>query len=304
VVIHETFRDLAFGDFTIAINNRKVLNGFLAGLGIASPEQRAAALREVDKLDKVEAAQIRRSLTGERVGLAADVADRLLALTGTRGSNAEILAQIGEQRVDHPDFAEGLQELEQVTRMIADLQVPDARIRIDPAISRGLDYYTGTVYETFLTAHPELGSICSGGRYENLAGHYTSSRLPGVGISIGATRLFYQLLQLGLVDNQRSSVAVLVTQMDARFARDYRKIASDLRAHGLATELYPEADKLGKQLKYASKSGIAFAVIVGESEQQRSSAVLKTLATGVQSEVPWDRLARTIQDALGAEPGL
>jgi histidyl-tRNA synthetase len=300
VVIHQTFTDLALGDFTIAINNRKVLNGFLAGLGIARPEQRALALREVDKLDKVEPPQIRRALVSERVGLSEAVADRLLALTATRGSNAEVLAQIAAQRVDHPDFADGLRELEQVTQMIADMQVPERHVRINPAISRGLDYYTGTVYETFLTQHPELGSICSGGRYENLAGHYSTSRLPGVGISIGATRLFYQLLQLGLVDNKKSSVAVLVTQMDARFAGDYRRLATDLRARGLATELYPEVDKLGKQLKYASRAGIPFAVIVGESEQQRACALLKTLATGVQVELPWERLPQAILDGMAA----
>ncbi|MBL9020020.1 MAG: ATP phosphoribosyltransferase regulatory subunit, partial [Myxococcales bacterium] len=158
------------------------------------------------------------------------------------------------------------------------LGIPPARIAIDLSIARGLDYYTGTVYETFLLAHEKLGSICSGGRYENLAGHYTKSKLPGVGISIGATRLFSQLLEMGVVNAQAQSIAqVLVLSVEAPLARTYAELATELRAAGINVEVYAGDDKLGKQLKYADRAKVPVAILLGSREQEAGVVKLKDL---------------------------
>jgi len=297
-VIHSVFSELGFGSFTIHINNRKILNGFFAGLGVDDPERRAAVMREIDKLDKRGREHVVASLTSDEIGLSVEDTDRILDLIGLAGGNREKLEALEAMSTDDATFREGLDELGDVYRGALASGIPDTDLCLNPSIARGLDYYTGTVYETLLDDYPEIGSICSGGRYENLASYYTKSALPGVGISIGATRLFYQLMEAGLIGTAASSVQVLVTRMDPSLASEYQKLASELRAAGLNVEIYYGGGKFGKQMKYADRSGIRFAVIMGGDEHARGTVTLKDLETSDQSEVRRGDLAATITERL------
>lgn len=297
MVIYHVFRELGIGKFTIRLNHRQVLLGYAEGLGIVDPLTQQAALREIDKLDKIGRDKVRDQLTGEGVGLSAEVAERLLQIVDIAGTNDEVLAQL-TGLTDHPPFASAIAELNEIVALLRAAHVEEAYFRVDPGIARGLDYYTGTVYETTLDDHPEIGSICSGGRYENLAGHYTKSKLPGVGISIGATRLFYQLQQRGLIANARSLVSVLVTRMDDALASDYLRIASDLRAAGVNTEVVLESSKMKKQLQYAVRSRIGLVVILGGDEAGRGVVQLKNLETEDQREIRQDMLVAAVTEEL------
>ncbi len=288
-VIHHVFSELNFGGFTINVNNRKVLLGLLDGLGVADADTRVLVLREIDKLDKIGRDKVRDSLIG--LGMADRAADTILTLIDAKGSNADTLAALNALGIDNDQFRQGVAELTTVIDGLRAFQVPDDAVRINLAIARGLDYYTGTVYETFLNDHPGIGSVCSGGRYDNLASHYTKSKLPGVGISIGATRLFYQLMEAGLIKDGAPTAQVLVTQMDASLSADYFRIASDLRAAGINTEIQLDGGKLAKQMKYADRTGIPVAVLMGSDEKARGTATLKHLIRGEQVEVPLTELA-------------
>ncbi len=302
-VIHHVFERLGFGDFTINLNNRLVLLGLVADLGVADGEPCRAVLRELDRLDKIGRDGVADRLASGDFGLDADAVGRLLDLiAGAPGDDPAardadaVLARLAALEIAHPAFAEGRQALAEVVAGLRALGVPGPRWRINLAIARGLDYYTGTVYETFLDAHPGLGSICSGGRYDDLAGQYSRSRLPGVGVSIGATRLFSQLLDAGLVTAAGQDLTVLVTQIDDDLAPSYLALAARLRAAGIRTELVFEGGKLGRQLKYADRAGIGWAVMMGRDEQARGCVVVRALATGDQDEVALDDLV----DHLGA----
>ncbi len=198
-------------------------------------------------------------------------------------------------------FEQGRTELREVLDTVAALGVPESHFALNLSIARGLDYYTGTVYETSLNDHPRIGSICSGGRYDNLAAQYTKSKLPGVGISIGLTRLFWQLREAGLINTTRSTVQVLVTQMDDAQTHAYLALAKELRDAGIATEIALEGGKLGKQLKYADRAGIRFAVVLGDDEIARDVAAVKDLKRGDQFEVPRAELVKTLRVEL-AQP--
>lgn len=297
-VIHHVFRELDFGGFTININNRKILLGLLDGLGIGEPERRVLVLREIDKLDKLDRDTVRANLTGEGLAVPGDVADRILGLIAEQKSNDNTLAALRAMAVDNDTFRTGIHELSTVMEGLRAFQVPDDAVRINLAIARGLDYYTGTVYETFLNDHRGIGSVCSGGRYENLASHYTKSRLPGVGISIGATRLFYQLLEAGLIKDGGATAQVLVTQMDPALTGDYFRLAADLRTAGLNTEIQLDGGKLAKQMKYADKAGIPVAVLMGSDEKARGTATVKHLLRGEQREVALADLPATVKALL------
>jgi histidyl-tRNA synthetase len=299
-VIHQVFTDLDVGAFTIRINNRKIPQGLLEGMGVSDPEARAAVLREVDKLPKVGRERVVEALADPAIGLGAEAAARLLDLMGAEAGTDEVLGRLGEMAASEPSalFREGVEELAAVVAGMRAFGVPDRNFRIDLSITRGLDYYTGTVYETFLDEHPGIGSVCSGGRYENLASHYTKSRLPGVGISIGATRLFYQLREAGAI-KEAATGAVLVTQMDPELAPRSYALAAALRAAGIATEIYLEPAKIAKQLKYADRAGIRFAVLMGSDEAARGTVTLKDLAEGGQEEVAQADLAATLRARVG-----
>ncbi len=292
-VIHDIFSKLDFGPFTIHINNRKLLLGLLDDLGIGDHGKRLRILREIDKLDKRTPEQVSRTLAGD-LELDESTAGRIMAFVAVTGDNHDVLEHLRQMPIEAPRFRTGLEELSQVAADIERFGIPASNVRINVAIARGLDYYTGTVYETLLDDHPEVGSVCSGGRYDDLAGHFTRSRLPGVGISIGATRLFSQLQALGIVQGAHSRTRVLVTLFDPALFGDSLQLARRLRAAGINTEMTLEKRKLGKQLKYAERQGIRFAVILGPDERARGTVRVKDLETTRQAEVPVEDLVATV----------
>ena len=297
-VIHGIFQELAIGAFTIRINNRKLLRGLLESFAIPV-ERHADVLHEVDRLGKQERSEIEARLA-DGVGLARDVAARLLdTLTANAGDSRAILAALATHQPRTPDFEAGLAELTAVYEGTLALGVPPSQLVIDISIARGLDYYTGTVYETFLDEHRKLGSICSGGRYENLAGHYTKSKLPGVGISIGATRLFSQLLEMKVLGATETAIAhVIVLAVEPGFATTYAAIATELRAAGLNVEVYGGDDKLAKQFKYADRAKLPFAVLLGEREAAAGIVKLKDLRAKTEYDVARAELAARIRALL------
>jgi histidyl-tRNA synthetase len=301
-VIHSIFRELAFGPFTIYLNNRRLLRGLLAAFDVADGDQEKV-LHEIDRLDKQPRADIEARLAGEGFGLDARKVTQLLDLmTGGGDSRAQLEAL---RRLDRPNdaFVVGLDELQRVYDGTLALGVPERGLQINLAIVRGLDYYTGSVYETLLDDHPRLGSICSGGRYDDLAGHYTKSKLPGVGISIGATRLFSQLLEMKLIGAARGAVAhVLVLAVEPTLALDCARIAAELREAGVNVEVYGGDDKLGKQLKYADRSRIPLAVLYGSREKAAGVVKLKDLreaAVTREHDVPLADLALRVKQLVG-----
>jgi len=301
-VIHALFSELAIGRFTIQLNNRKLMRGFFEAQGVADPDLQARVLREVDKLDKRGADYVRDTLTGEGFGLAADAVATILEFVSVRStSHADAMARLDALGSGNDVLREGVAELREVLELVRALGVPETDYALNFSIARGLDYYTGTVYETTLDDYPQIGSICSGGRYEDLASHYSKSRLPGVGISIGLTRLFWQLREAGLVDAAESTVQVLVTQMDAGHLPHCLAVASELRQGGLNVEVVMEPSKLGKQFKYADRAGIRFVAVLGEDEIAKGTVTVKDLRREDQFEVTRDELARTLKVEL-AQP--
>ena len=303
-VIYQVFRDLHIGPFTIQLNNRKLMRGFFENLGIADGERQTLVLREVDKLDKRGADYVRDTLTGEGFGLTPPQAQRILDFVQIRSTgHADALAQLDALAAQAGDaasatFAAGIAELREVLELIRAFGVPEAFYALNLSIARGLDYYTGTVYETHLAEHPQIGSICSGGRYENLATHYTKSKLPGVGISIGATRLFWQLREAGLLGSADSSVKVLVTQMDEAQLTTYIELANGLRGAGINTEVVMEAGKLARQFKYADRAGIRFVLVLGSDELAKGVVTVKDMRKQDQFEVARGELVKTLRVEL------
>ena len=298
-VIYSVFRDLAIGPFTIQLNNRKLMRGFFEGLGIVEGEKQALALREVDKLDKRGAEYVRETLMGEGFSLSADAAQKILAFVQVRSNgHADALAKLDALGSGSETFTTGLSELRSVLDLIKALGVPETHYAINLSIARGLDYYTGTVYETTLNDHPQIGSICSGGRYDNLAANYTKSHLPGVGISIGATRLFWQLREAKLLRAAQSTVKVLVTQMDEAQLPVYLELAGHMRDAGIATEVVMDGGKLAKQFKYADRAGIRFVLVLGSDEIAKGTVTVKDMRKQDQFEVARADLVKTLRVEL------
>ncbi|MEF3081190.1 histidine--tRNA ligase [Luteimonas sp. SMYT11W] len=293
-VISAVFAALDIGEFTIQLNHRKLLRGYFEGQGIDDTRQ-MTVLREIDKLDKRGEDAVRATLTGEDFGLSDDVAERLLAFSRVRSTgHDDALAKLDALGAGTGLFEEGRNELRDLLNQLRALGVPESRYALNLSIARGLDYYTGMVYETILDAHPQIGSICSGGRYDNLASHYTKSKLPGVGISIGLTRLFWQLREAGLIATADSSVDVLVTLLDDASLPDALALSQRLRGSGLNVETQLEPRKLAKQMQYADRAGIRFVVIRGEDEAAKGVVAVKDLRRGEQFEVADDDLPRTL----------
>lgn len=299
-VIHAVFSDLGIGEFTIQLNNRKLMRGFFEAQGVSDSEQQALVLREVDKLDKRGADYVRETLQGPGFGLPADAVQRILDFVEVRSSgHADALAKLDALGQSNATLAEGVAELREVLQLVQALGVQESAYCLNFSIARGLDYYTGTVYETQLDAYPQIGSICSGGRYDNLASHYTKSKLPGVGISIGLTRLFWQLREAGLIaGSDESSVQALVALMDDASLADSLDIARRLRAAGINTEVQMEPRKLAKQFQYASRAGIRFVVLAGEDERARGAVTVKDLSREQQFEVRREELASSLKVEL------
>ncbi|HTC26200.1 histidine--tRNA ligase [Dyella sp.] len=298
-VIYSVFRELDIGAFTIQLNNRKLMRGYFESLGVTDSEQQTLVLREVDKLDKRGANYVRETLTGEGFALTAEAAQKILDFVQVRSTSLKDALSKLDALGPGPDTMEqGRNELKEVLELIHAFGVPETHYALNLSIARGLDYYTGTVYETTLNDHPQIGSICSGGRYENLAGQYTKSHLPGVGISIGLTRLYWQLRDAGLIGTARSTVDVLVTQMDAAQLPAYLAVASELRAAGIATEVVLDGGKLGKQFKYADRAGIRFVIVLGEDELAKGVVTVKDLRREDQFEVARSELIKTLRVEL------
>ena len=299
-VIHAVFSDLGIGDFTIQLNNRKLMRGFFEAQGVTDGEQQALVLREVDKLDKRGADYVRETLTGEGFGMSAEGVDRILDFVAVRSTgHADALARLDALGQGSDTFNQGLAELREVLELVKALGVPESAYCLNFSIARGLDYYTGTVYETQLDGYPQIGSICSGGRYEDLASHYTRSKLPGVGISIGLTRLFWQLREAGLIaGSDESSVQAMVALMDEGQLAESLDIARRLRAAGINTEVQMESRKLAKQFQYASRAGIRFVVLAGEDELARGVVTVKDLLREQQFDVKREELASSLKVEL------
>jgi histidyl-tRNA synthetase len=291
-VIHSVFREMAIGEFRIRINNRKVLRGLLQHFKVPDAKS-AEVLRVLDKVEKEESAKIKEEL--ERAGLADAPATQLYRLIAAKHDTRETLAVLGE----FPSCAQGLEELRNIVAAIRQFGVPDSAFAVDLGVVRGLDYYTGTIYETTLVNAPELGSICSGGRYDDLASYFTETKLPGVGISIGLTRLFSKLREAGLLQPlPRTPAEVLVTTMDPKYLEKYLSMAQRLRQTGVNTEVYLEQAKLRNQLAYADRKGFRVAVIAGENEFAQDSVQVKNLTTQEATLHAMDELVRAVKAAL------
>lgn len=279
IVINKIFEQFDIGEFTVHINNRKILNGFFEFLGLSNISK--DVLRIVDKIDKISANSFTEEL--EQLGLSADQITRLREFININGSKDVILNKLEKISLDckSDQFKQGVKEIGLVVKTIRDFGLSDSRFMIDLRIARGLDYYTGTVYETTLNNHPEIGSICSGGRYDNLASHYTKKYLPGVGVSIGLSRLFYKLCEIGAIKSTRFSLAeVVVMPIGSGQITASVKIAEKLRSIGINTMLYTEENNMRKKLKYADKMGFEWVALIGEDELLTEEVMLKNMLTG------------------------
>jgi histidyl-tRNA synthetase len=285
LVINDLFAALGVDKFTIRVNHRAVLNGLLEKLDLADTS--AAVLRALDKLGKIGAEGVVAEL--ERTAHASAEQNRqLLALAGIEGDNAAILDALAKLVAGNATGERGVAELRDLSQAVAAAGVPARRVTFDPSIARGLDYYTGVVVETQLDELPAIGSVASGGRYDNLAGTYTKEKLPGVGASLGLDRLLTALQDLGRLPSTRTPAPVLVCMFDAQRRNDYLKLAARLRAAGIGVEVYPEAKKLGKQLQYADKQGFRAAIIIGETEFAAGQCQVKDLAAQSSATVAYD----------------
>ena len=295
-IIYQTFTALGLTRFQIRVNNRKILNGFYAMLGLT--DRSGDIMRTVDKLDKIGPHKVRACLMDD-VGLTADQAEEIMRFISITGSNDQVLSALEGYRSRHELFDQGLDELTTVTRYLAAFGVPEVNFAVDLTIARGLDYYTGTVYETTLLDYPEIGSVCSGGRYDNLAEYYTDRQLPGVGISIGLTRLFYVLGEQGLLNpslpTAPADVLILPMTQDLTPAI---QLATRLRGAGVRTQLYTEQKKFKAKMNYADKLGVPYGVFLGDDEIAAGLVACKDMTSGEQTKLPFDATLSRIQEGL------
>ena len=301
-VIFRTFTELGLRRFRIRVNNRKILNGFFALLGLE--DRSADVMRTVDKLDKIGPGKVREVLTGE-LGVAETAAEELLRFISCPGTTADKLSFLENYRGRNEIFDKGLEELGTVVGYLGAFGVPAENFEVDLTIARGLDYYTGTVYETVLLDHPEIGSICSGGRYDNLAEYYTDKALHGVGISIGVTRLFYVLQEQKMLSDEviTAPAEAVVIPMDAAQMAFAVETATALRSAGVRTQVYFEEKKFKQKMSYADKAGIPFALIIGENEAAAGVAAVKDLTAGTQESMTPAEAGAKIAAALAARRG-
>ncbi|MBO4280382.1 MAG: histidine--tRNA ligase [Lachnospiraceae bacterium] len=290
-IIYRLFKELDFGSFTIRMNNRKVLNGFFTELGYA--DRIGDILRTIDKLEKIGRDAVISELT--EYGVQSADTERILSFLAITGTNDEILAGLAAAGVTNEIYLEGVSELGKVVDYLRKFGVEESAFRIDLTIARGLDYYTGTVYETMLNDYPSMGSVCSGGRYDNLTGYYTDQKLPGIGISIGLTRLFYQLKENGLVKKAGSIAKCIVIPMGEEDMGTAVSVAAGLRGQGIPTDVYYQQKGMKQKMKYAARLGIPYAAIIGESERLSGTVMLKNMGTGEQEAVAIADIAAKIR---------
>ena len=289
-VIYDTFNSLGFNNFTICINNRKILNGLFEYLG--QKENSAEIMRIIDKLEKIGKDNVIEAL--KELNIKTDVINTIISFIETEGTTDEKIDKLSKLNIDNESFVTGLEELKEVVKYIRNFGVPDENFKLDLTISRGLDYYTGTVYETFLNDYKQIGSVCSGGRYDNLAGYYTEKKLPGVGTSIGFTRLFYVLNELNLIKEEKKSIAeVLVVPMADDISKTL-EVATILRKNDIPTEIYLENKKIKAKFKYADKLQIPYVIVIGEDEITNNVVTLKDMKTGQQQTLKIEEAIKII----------
>ena len=295
-IIYQTFTRPGLRRFQIRVNNRKILNGFYAMLGLT--EQSGDIMRTVDKLDKIGADKVRQLLLSD-CGLTDAQAEEILKFIAITGENRQVLAALGGYTGRSDLFDQGLSELNTVVKYLADFGVPEENFAVDLTVARGLDYYTGTVYETTLLDHPEIGSVCSGGRYDNLAEYYTDRQLPGVGISIGLTRLFYVLGEQKMLnpDLPTAPADVLVIPMTEDLAPAI-SLSTKLRAAGIRTQLYTEQKKFKAKMSYADRLGVPYVIFLGDDEIAAGVVACKDMASGEQTKLSADDTLALIRKGI------
>jgi histidyl-tRNA synthetase len=291
LVIHEMMLALGFDGFRVRLNNRKVLSGLLERLGLS--DSTTPVLRALDKLDKIGPEAVAEEMQ-RTSGTSSEQAAKILAMASLEGDQAAVLDQVAPMVAGSEIGERGVEELREVLGAAKAAGVPDSRLELDVSIARGLDYYTGTIYETFLDQLPDIGSVCSGGRYDNLAEVYGKQRLPGVGASLGVDRLLAAMEELELVPQRSSTARVFVPFFEADRRDDYLMLCTRLRRAGLAVEFYPEPRKLGVQLKYAGRRGIPLAVIIGGREWDAGECQVKDLSSGESRTVALDELVGSL----------
>lgn len=289
-VIYKTFKELGFDDFTIKLNNRKILNGFFESLDI---EDLGQVLRTIDKLDKIGLEKVKSELIG--MGLNKEKSEKIIDFISIEGNNEEVIEKLQDLNIENETFKAGLDELSKVIKYIKEFEVPEKNYKIDLKIARGLDYYTSTVYETNLDNYPEIGSVCSGGRYDNLASYYTNKKLPGVGISIGLSRLFYQLNEAKIIEAKKKSLVELMVIPMENYLEEGIKLVAKLREKGLDVVIYTEQTKLAKKFKYANALEIPYTLVVGEEEVKNSKYALKNMETGEQESFSIEEIVKKIR---------
>ena len=290
-VIYTIFKELGFDNFTIRINNRKLLNGLF--LDIGQKDNSTEILRIIDKIDKIGKEAVIEEL--EKIEISKDAIEKIISFIEISGTSDEKLQRLEELKIENEEFKLGLAELSEVVKNMRLFGIPDKNFNVDLTIARGLDYYTGTVYETFLNDYRELGSVCSGGRYENLAEYYTDKKLPGVGVSIGLTRLFYKLNELNLINANKKSVSdVLIIPMVEDLSKPI-ELATKLRQQGINTEIYLNDKKLKAKFKYADKLEIPKVIIIGEDELKENKVKIKDMKTGEEQLVNFDESYKLIK---------
>jgi histidyl-tRNA synthetase len=292
LVIHDLMRALGFSQFTIRLNNRMVLNGVLERLGLR--DQSTAVLRALDKLGKIGREKVAEELISV-AGTTAEQASEVLRLAELTGANDQVLSRLEPLVAGSETGQQGVARLAEILAGVRAGGVEESRLALDVSIARGLDYYTGAIYETYLGDLPGIGSVCSGGRYDNLAGLYTRQDLPGIGASLGLDRLLAAMEELGMIGKVRTPADMLIAYFDRDRLPEYLRLAGQLRAAGIGVEVYPEPKKLGQQLKYADQRGFRLALIAGSREFDSGSCQLKNLANGQTEECRLD--AETIVEA-------
>ena len=296
-IIYRTFNAMGLKRFQIRVNNRKVLNGFYAMLDLTNKSN--LIMRTVDKLDKIGPSQVKELLMGQDIELTAEQADEIMGFIAISGTNAEVLSALEKYVGRHPMFDEGLTELKAVAENLSGFGVPETNFAVDLSSARGLDYYTGTVYETIMLDHPEIGSICSGGRYDNLAEYYTDKQLPGVGISIGLTRLFFVLEDQGYLNpnlNTAPADALIIPMTDD--LGPAIALATRLRDANIRTQIHAEQKKFKQKMNYADKIGVPFAIFLGEEEINEGMAAVKNMRSGEQVKLPYGEVVGHIDAGL------
>ena len=289
-IIYNIFKELKIGDFTICINNRKILNGLFASLDLK--EKAPDILRIIDKIDKIGSDSVKRELEEDITPEKVEVIMQFIKINGT---NTEKINELQKLNITDETFKTGLEELNQVISFANMFGVPEENLKIDLTIARGLDYYTGTVYETFLNEYRNLGSVCSGGRYENLAEYYTDRKMPGVGISIGLSRLFFLLTEYNIINAEKERISdVLVISMSNEYEL-VAKVAANLRKNGINTCINIESQKLGKKFKIADKLNIKYVIVIGEDEAKNNVVTLKNMITGDQETISLEEAIEKIE---------